>query len=285
MTRRPAVAGMFYEADRGGLVRSIEECFVGKFGPGRLPKVAEHRSGRVVGLVCPHAGYVYSGGAAAHAYNALAEDGLPDIAVIIGPNHHALGAAVAISPDAEWTTPLGTLSVDAEVVEAILRLSTFAKKDDRAHLKEHSLEVQAPFLQYIGGSGIKLVPITIAHLSKAEALILITDLGAAIATALDGKSAVIIASTDFTHYESKASAEAKDALAMDHILDLDAEGLLHTVYDHGITMCGVVGTSVMLDAAKRLGATHARKLAYYTSGDVTGDAGQVVGYGAAVVEL
>ena len=288
MARRPAVAGMFYEGDEVSLRESIESCFTGRFGPGRLPLApspppplgARH----VVGLVCPHAGYVYSGGAAAHSFAALAEDGLPDVAVILGPNHHGLGDAVAVSMDEKWATPLGEVQLDLATARAIVESSVYAREDELAHLREHSLEVQVPFLQYLGGESVKIVPIAIAHLGESAARLLVSDLGSAIAKALAGKSAVVIASTDFTHYESKASAEAKDSLALDRITDLDPMGLLRVVEEKSISMCGATGTAVMLEACKALGATSARTLAYYTSGDVIGDTRQVVGYAAVAVE-
>jgi len=284
MTRRPTVAGTFYEGSRESLIESIEECFLGRLGPGRLPETRDSRLGNVMGLVCPHAGYVYSGSAAAFGYEALAQDGAPDVAVILGPNHHGMGAAVSISSEDEWETPLGKLAVDGEIAKAICEGSAYVRQDDLAHIREHSIEVQLPFLQYIGGSRTKIVPISISHLGEGDAIELAMSLGGAIARALRGRSAVVIASTDFTHYESKSSAQAKDEMALREISRLNAKGLITTVYENSITMCGVIGTAVMIEGCSRLGARTARQLAYYTSGDVTGDFAQVVGYAAVSVE-
>lgn len=280
MARAAAVAGQFYSAKKGELVEEIEASFLGPLGPGGLPIARAEGATRIVGLVCPHAGYVYSGSAAAWAYQALASDGIPDTAIILGPNHYGLGPPAALSPDDAWETPLGTLRADADIAEALLRQCKYLEPDELAHSREHSIEVQLPFLQYIGGDSMRIVPVSIAHLSKDDALLLVEDLGAAIAEAISGESAVIIASTDFTHYESKEVATARDALAIERILDIDATGLIEVVYSRNMTMCGVIGTAVMLEACKRLGATSARKLTYCTSGDVTGDTAQVVGYGA-----
>lgn len=280
MARGPAVAGMFYEADEAGLLGNLERCFLGELGPGRLPKTPDHRIGNVIGLVSPHAGYVYSGMAAAFAYLALTEDGLPDTVVILGPNHYGIGAPVAISPDAAWTTPLGIMERDDEVAREIIRLREFVGEDEAPHLREHSIEVQLPFLQFIGGSNIRIVPISIAHLPLRDAIRIAHELGVAIGAALAGKSAAIIASTDLSHYESQARTEAQDSLAIEQILRMDPQGLLETVYNHDISMCGAIGAAAMIEAAKVLGATHADKLTHYTSGDVTGDTRQVVGYGA-----
>ena len=284
MSRKPAVAGQFYDGTKAGLIGTIERCFLGDLGPGRLPDARERRLGRVLGMVCPHAGYVYSGSAAAWAYDAMASDGIPETAVLLGPNHYGLGAAAAMSPDESWETPLGTLNVDVELARSIQNLSEYTKFSASGHSREHSIEVQLPFLQYIGADSTKIVPICIAHLTKSDALALAEDLGSAIATAISGRSAVVIASTDMTHYESKSSAAEKDAEVIRGILALDPVGLIELVYARDITMCGVIGTAVMLTACAALGATSARKLTYYTSGDVTGDTDQVVGYGALTVE-
>lgn len=282
--RRPAVAGMFYDADPEALTESIEECFLDRLGPGRLPQISQRNERRILGLVSPHAGFMYSGSAAAWAYDALANDGVPDTAVVLGPNHHGLGEVIAVSLADEWITPLGTAKIDRETADAILTGSEFARPDEQAHLREHSIEVQLPFLQYIGGDRVKIVPIALAYLRQSDAILVLRDLSKAIANAIQGKNAVVIASTDFTHYEPQFSAQEKDATAMEKILALDAEGLLEVVNSRSITMCGAVGTAVMIAACKSLGATSARKLAYYTSGNVTGDMSQVVGYGALSVE-
>lgn len=283
MTRAPAVAGGFYDLDPKRLTSTIERCFLSSLGPGKLPVAAERRTGSVLGLVCPHAGYVYSGSAAAHAYAALAEDGVPDIAVILGPNHWGLGEPVAIAAHDAWATPLGVTQVDTQTADLIKAGSRYAELDNAAHLREHSIEVQLPFLQYIGEDRPRIVPISIAHLNPREAQLVCEDLGAAIARAVRGRSAVVIASTDFTHHETAASARRKDALALERITALDGPGLIRTVYENSISMCGVVGTAAMLHACVELGATRARTLTYYTSGDVEPGMLEVVGYGAVSV--
>ncbi|MCX6344143.1 MAG: AmmeMemoRadiSam system protein B [Armatimonadetes bacterium] len=280
MARKPAVAGMFYESTRDQLIERIEQRFLGPLGPGKLPQTRKERLGRIIGLVSPHAGYIYSGSAAAWAYTALANDGIPDTIVILGPNHYGLGEAVAISSEQTWETPLGALETDTEIAAQIINTCKFASANNQAHQKEHSIEVQLPFIQYIGADKVKIVPICVAHLNETEALLLTQDLGSAIATALKGKSAAIIASTDFSHYVSKSRAESLDSLAIEQILNLDPQGLLRTVYSKNITMCGAIGTAVMLEAAKHLGATQAHKLTYCSSGDVSGDFEEVVGYAA-----
>jgi MEMO1 family protein len=285
-TRQPAVAGMFYTAS--GLREEIESCFLSPGGPGRLPDANPAGPREIVGLVSPHAGLMYSGMVAAHAYLRLAEDGLPQVAVIMGPNHRAYLPAVALSDDSAWRTPLGETAVDVEIARRIAAVYPMAEFNSSAHALEHSLEVQLPFLQYVGnragGSSIRIVPILIGAAvrlaSPGGELQFAREFGAAVADALQGEDAVIIASTDFTHYESSQSASAKDSRAISCIEALDEEGLIRTVQECGITMCGVLPTAVMIAAAKKMGATSGRKLVYRDSGDVSGDHSEVVGYGA-----
>ena len=284
MPRRAAVAGKFYDADQNMLVRTLEGCFLDRLGPGKLPMPKRQRTGNVLGLVVPHAGYVYSGAAAAHSYDALSSDGLPDLAVILGPNHHGAGHPVAVSEATRWITPLGSVHVEDEISEKIVQLSQFAQADEDAHVREHSIEVQLPFLQFISGHKISIVPISISHLGEADALVAVDDLSKAIATAVEGKNAIIIASTDFSHYESQEVANAYDSMALSQILAMNGRGLIRTVREECISMCGALGVAVMIDASKLLGATAARKLTYHTSGDVTGDKRRVVGYAAVAVE-
>lgn len=286
MARRPVVAGTFYSGDTDPLMKEIEHCFLGVKGPGKIPIVHLHqeRKGKVLGLISPHAGYVYSGSAAAHAYSALAVDGMPEVAVIMGPNHHGLGSAASVASPAHWITPLGMVHIDTDMTDFILANSKYAQEDDSAHMKEHSIEVQIPFLQFIGGHKVKIVPISIAHLCVEDAISLVDDLGNVIAKGLEGKNAVIIASTDFTHYESQESVHAKDAMAIEKILAMDPEGLIRTVDENSISMCGATGTAIAISACKQLGAVKGNKLAYYTSGDITGDMRQVVGYAAISLE-
>jgi hypothetical protein len=272
---------MFYEASADELRAQVENCFLSPFGPGRLPTVEAERSRRIVGLISPHAGLVYSGPAAAHGYSRLAEDGLPEIAVLIGVNHRGYGAPVAVGDQAVWRTPLGNVEVDADIARRIVALCDFAEEDELAHRIEHSIEVQIPFLQYVGRGRIRIVPVLIGvSVRDTGALAVAQDIGSAVAQAVEGRDAVVIASTDFSHYESRQSAERKDSEAIRRILELDEKGLLDTVRDMDISMCGVVPTAAVLAACKHLGARSARQLAYNTSGDITGDDSQVVGYAA-----
>lgn len=282
--RQPAVSGTFYNAHE--LKEQVESCFLAHGGPGRLPKPNPDGERHIRGLVCPHAGLVYSGAVAAHSYLALAEDGLPDTVALVGPNHRTYEPALALTSYDAWLTPLGEMPIDKEIVNRIADLCPFARVADGAHSAEHSLEVQLPFLQYLGmaaGKNIRIAPLLVGASADEESggwTAFADRLASALAQAVEGRDCVIIASTDFTHFESSRAAEAKDSLAIAQIEAMDEDGLLETVGRHRISMCGALPTAVMLAVCKRMGASHARLLAYRNSGDVTGDQTDVVAYGA-----
>ena len=285
--REPAVAGMFYQDSAAKLKEQVESCYLGPGGPGRLHAVNPDGPRKIVGLVSPHAGLKYSGSVASCAYYRLAEDGLPDTVVLIGPNHRSYYPAVALSDDKAWRTPLGEVHLNVGAAEAIVSAFPAAKIDPAAHLAEHSLEVQLPFLQHLAdlaGKNIRIVPILIGASIRAiieeNEVEVARRLGNAIATALHGKDAIVIASTDFTHYESNETAITKDSKAISQILALDEAGLLGTVEALDISMCGALPTAVTIAACKKLGADSSQRLAYGNSGDVTGDYTEVVGYAA-----
>ena len=275
--RRPAVAGMFYEADPEALKAQIEWCFTHPLGPGKLPKCCGERR-ESIGFVSPHAGYMYSGPVAAHVYYRLAGERKPDTVIIVGPNHTGLGTLVSVMVEGVWETPLGEVEIDRELALRIVKYSELADIDDKAHLFEHSVEVQVPFLQYIYGGGFRIVPIVMWDQSSRAA----RDLGEAVHRAVKelGRDVVYIASSDFTHYEPHEVAVKKDRLAIERILSLDPEGLEKVVKEHDITMCGPGPVMSMLFYAKKAGAKGAELLKYATSGDITGDRSSVVGYAA-----
>ena len=277
--RKPAVAGSFYDGSAAGLRRQIEDCFKHPLGPGALPGSARVVERRILGLVSPHAGYIYSGPVAANGFFQIAAEGKPQTVVILGPNHTGLGAAVAVGGQDAWQTPLGSVEIDVEVGQAIVSAIRWARLDDLAHSMEHSIEVQVPFLQYIYENGFRIVPISMLRHDWEVS----RELGRAVAAAIKGKNAVIIASSDFSHYESQSMASKKDRLALESILNLEPERLEETVISHSITMCGPGPVMTMLTACKALGSKKARLLRYATSGDITGDHSQVVGYASVEV--
>jgi AmmeMemoRadiSam system protein B len=264
MDREPAVAGSFYPGKREALAREVSASLGSPADPG-LPAMA---------ILAPHAGYVYSGRVAGATYARVAA---PERAVVLGPNHTGLGALAALWPDGAWRTPLGRVPVDAELTEG-LRACPLVEDDRAAHLREHALEVQLPFLQ-ARRPDVSIAALCLGPLD-ADAC---ESVGRAVAEAVRGRPALIVASSDMSHYLPAAIARAKDGRALSRLLALDARGLLETVRREDISMCGVVPATVMLFAARELGAREAELVQYANSGDASGDYDSVVGYAGAVV--
>jgi MEMO1 family protein len=290
MHRSPAVAGHFYNASPEGLKKQIE---------GFIISGANKR--KVIGIVVPHAGLIYSGAVAGAVYSSIE---LPNIFVLIGPNHTGLGAGISLMDTGTWETPLGTIEIDEALASTILSQSHRIRVDSLAHLREHSLEVQLPFIQYFKKK-FKIVPIQMLDTRLDTCL----DLGNALAKAIqeyrelrgvekkgltvNGSSSrnaisetndiLIVASSDMSHYESAARAKEKDFKAIQSILELNPEGLYHVVRDYDITMCGYGPVIAMLTAGKILGATRVELIKYSNSGDTSGDYDKVVGYAGLVI--
>jgi AmmeMemoRadiSam system protein B len=277
--RKPYQAGAFYAGDKTSLIKEIESCFLHKLGPGKIPKVNQAGERKLAGLICPHAGYMYSGPIAAHSYYIMALDGIPEAAVIIGPNHTGLGSGVSMMAEGFWETPLGKLQVNSELAKEIYKLSNLIDLDETAHIYEHSIEVQLPFIQYLYGDKLSIVPICMMMQDLETSV----EVGKAIAEACKEKNIVIIASSDMTHYETAESAKRKDKLAIEAILSLDEFKFESIVYANNISMCGYGPVASALKASKMLGANKAELLAYGTSGDITKDYSAVVGYAAIAV--
>lgn len=294
MVRRALVAGMFYAGDPNGLRRQLQECFTHRLGPGYIPKPNEQGQRRIIGLVAPHAGYIYSGMTAAKAYTALAEDGIPQVAVILAPAHYSPGAPFAVWTRGQWETPIGDLTVDEELATELAKAGGGFREDFEPHLGgysrfgrptfgygEHSIEVQLPFLKFVfGEKAPAIVPICVSSHDFAQ----LRKGGEIIANLISRlqRDAIIIASCDFTHYEPHAVAEVHDREALNRIIALDSDGLWQTIRRY-LSQSDVLVAIPMIEASKQLGATKGELLGYSTSGSVTGDMAQVVGYGAAAI--
>lgn len=265
--RLPAVAGTFYEGRRERL-----EAEVRSFLP------ADARSEPAIGAIVPHAGYVYSGPVAGAVYARLE---IPPAAIILCPNHTGRGKAASLDPSDFWRTPLGDVPVDRRLAGRLLELSPALEEDSAAHSREHSLEVQLPFLQ-VRRPDVRFVPISIG----AHDLDLCREIGEAVAAVVaeEKERPLIVASSDMNHYESRRVGREKDDRALAHVEALDPEGLFTTVTGGHISMCGVLPATALLFAARRLGATSARVVARRDSGDETGDTSSVVGYAGVVLE-
>ena len=274
--RRPTQAGAFYEGDANALRKQIENCFLQKFGPRELPQFNKNDDRQVVGLVCPHAGYMYSGSVAANAYFELAQDGQPDTVILLGPNHSGYGSALSLMNEGAWRTPLGDVKIDTKIANRIIQETRIVDVDDLAHRFEHSIEVQLPFLQYLYGSEFKFVPICFQMQDLSSAL----EVGQAIAKVLAQENGVVIASSDMTHYEPQANAVSKDKAALKAVEAMDEKRFYSTIEAQNITACGYGPIAAVMTAAKGLGAKQAKLLCYKSSGDITGNYSSVVGYAA-----
>jgi AmmeMemoRadiSam system protein B len=267
MIRNPVVAGQFYPASASELKAMIK---------GMVDKKAKKEE--VIGLISPHAGYIYSGPVAGAAISRIK---FPDTFIIMGPNHTGSGRPFSLMTEGTWQTPLGKVEIDSELGKQILANSKYLQEDKAAQLYEHSIEVQLPFLQYFKPD-FKLIPIVLAYAGGA----VYKEIGKALATAIkkSGKKVIIIASSDMTHYEPQESAQAKDAKAIEAILDLNEDELLKRIGEFNISMCGFAPAVSLIVAAKELGATGAELVKYQTSGDTTGDYASVVGYAGIIIK-
>ncbi|MFN3567962.1 MAG: AmmeMemoRadiSam system protein B [Caldimicrobium sp.] len=270
MKRKPAVAGYFYPGDTFTLKSFLEE----------LVEESEEKKA-ALGIVAPHAGYMYSGKVAGKVYGIIEP---PDVAIILGTNHTGLGEKASLFDGESFLTPLGEAKVNQNLKDLILEKCYLVKEDSYAHIREHSIEVQVPFLQYINPQ-IEIVPLALMDLDLEEIYVLGRSLAEALEEFLSSeeRKVLIIASSDFSHYEPHSIAQRKDALAIEEILKLSEEGLLRVVYENRISMCGVLPVCTMLVAVKELGASRAELVDYKTSGDITGDYSAVVGYAGIII--
>jgi len=267
MDRNPIVAGQFYSGTSTALQAEVE---------GLIDESAPKEE--VIGLVSPHAGYVYSGPVAGATFSRIK---FKDTFVILGPSHTGRGAPFSIMSKGTWKTPLGEVKIDSELGKQILKNSGYLEEDIAAHIYEHSIEVQIPFLQYFKRD-VRIVPIVLAH-ARGD---IYKEIGKSIVKAIKDlrKGVIILASSDMTHYEPQESAKRKDMQAIEAILDLNEDELLRRVEELNITMCGYAPTVSLISAAKELGAKEAELVQYQTSGDVSGDYSSVVGYAGIIIK-
>ncbi len=268
MIRLPAVAGRFYPSEPKELTRQIAE-----FAPASSSAKIAAR-----GCVVPHAGYKYSGHVAGAVFSLLE---IPARCILLGPRHYPRGEAMAVLSEGSWRTPLGDAAIDAELAAELMQACPRLREDAVAHEREHSLEVQIPFLQRLAPADFRIVPVVLG----ADRYGLLQELGHAVAKVVAAQSerVLVICSTDMNHYESDALTRAKDEMAIEQILRLDPRGLYDTVRGEGITMCGYAATTAMLVAMRDLGAEKAELVRYATSGDITGERDEVVGYAGLIV--
>lgn len=273
--RTPAVAGMFYPKMQEELKITIKDCFLHDYGPGKLPPSTE--DGKIFGVICPHAGYMYSGPVAAHSFYAISSL-KPDLVIIIGPNHWGVGCNVATMREGVWRTPLGDVEVDTNSAIEANKNSKLIELDFLSHSKDHSLEVQLPMLQEIYSHKFKILPIILINQSYNAA----KEIGLTIAKMIKNKNAVIIGSSDFTHYEENEFAHKQDKSLIEPILKMDVDKFYRILQENQVSACGYGAIASTMVACKEIGATKGSLVKYATSGDITGEKSSVVGYASII---
>lgn len=277
-SRPPAVSGIFYPSNPFELQKSLEQSFLNmNFGPGKMPPSLDRK--KIYGIISPHAGYAYSGSVAANGYYQVSNMNYETV-IMTGPNHYGIGSGVATMRQSLWKTPLGDVEVNTDFADTISK-NTVIDMDDFSHIRDHCLEVQLPFLQCIRKDDtFRIVPI-IMNLQDIETA---KDVGRTIAQAITSSStkALLIASSDFTHYEPNEEAHRKDIELIDTILSLDVSSFYTVLERLDISACGYGAIASIMIAVKELGASKAELLKYATSGDITGDKSSVVGYASIV---
>ena len=261
MIREPVVSGQFYPSSPDELRIMIK---------GMIDEKATREN--VIGYYAPHAGYIYSGPVVGATISRV---DIKDTFVIMGPSHTGAGAPFSIMTEGKWRTPLGDIEIDIQLAKAILENSSYLREDHIAHLQEHSVEVQLPFIQYFK-KDIKFVPIVLSHANAA----IYRSIGRAIAKAIkdSGKEVVIVASGDMNHYESQKITNTKDKQAIESILKLEPVELLERVQEFNISMCGYGTAACLIYAAKEFGAVQVELVKHQTSGDIVHEYASVVGY-------
>ncbi|MDD3678304.1 MAG: AmmeMemoRadiSam system protein B [Dehalococcoidales bacterium] len=267
MIREAAVAGMFYPDSPSELREMIANM------------VDENAAKEdAIGIIMPHAGYIYSGSVAGAT---ISKVNVKDTCIIIGPNHTGMGKQFSIMTDGVWKTPLGNVKIDSGLAKRILANSKFLSEDYMAHMSEHSIEVQLPFLQYLNRD-VQIVPIVLSHATGT----VYREIGRAISKAIidSGKEALIVASSDMTHYEEQESVIKKDGMAIEPILALNEDELLERIRKNNISMCGYGPIVSVITVARELGAKRAELVMHRTSGDTSGDYSSVVGYAGIIIK-
>jgi AmmeMemoRadiSam system protein B len=262
LKRKSAVGGYFYPGREDALRTMVE---------GMLD--SEMKKEKAVCVVSPHAGFEYSGPVAGAVFSSVQ---LPGTFVILGPSHRPIQSRIAIMKQGTWETPLGDVKIDTSLAELMMAHSSFIEEDELAHVSEHSLEVQLPFIQCLREDAA-IVPLCLSyHISFEE----LEELGQAIAKGIQEykQDVLVVASTDMSHYVDQSVAKQKDFLAIERILELDARGLHDIVERENISMCGFQPTTSAIVASKELGGEKASLVLYQTSGDRTGNFSEVVGY-------
>jgi len=265
MIRRPAVAGSFYPGVKASLEKELAQYI----------EISKNKK-KVLGLISPHAGYIYSGSCAGKGFGQVE---IPGTVIILGVNHQGYGHSFAVDGNDYWHTPLGDVALDDDLRKKILEHSRVYSEDSDAGRFEHSLEVQVPFIQYLNPT-TKILPITISSWDLRDLTLAGKELGKLLK---EEKDLLLISSTDMTHFLDSETAKTQDNKAIDKILKLDPKGLCNTVVEEKISMCGMAPTVIMLTAAIEAGAKKVETVCYTNSGEASGDYNRVVAYYSAII--
>lgn len=263
--RKACVAGRFYPGNKAALAEQVASFLI------------ERPKEDAIALISPHAGYMYSGSIAGRAFSSV---NIPDRIILIGPNHTGLGPNASVMPFGTWEIPTGKVEIDEELASRVLASSALFRSDFEAHIMEHSLEVQLPFIHAINPLA-QIVPVTIMGANTKEC----EEMGKALAKVVSKakERVLILVSSDMNHYEPDHTTRVKDNLAIERVEALDAKGLVEVAEKQDITMCGVLPAAIAIYAARALGAQKVRLVSYATSGEVSGDMDAVVGYAGMII--
>ena len=262
MLRLPAVAGRFYPANPQELTHLVRH-----YAAADQQTIAA----RAAACLVPHAGYIYSGGVTGAVLSRIL---LPQKIIILGVRHFPRGKAAAILSSGAWRTPLGDVPIDEPLAQSLLQNCAVLVEDSLAHLTEHSLEVQLPFLQALVPN-FSFVPIALGTIHFDD----LVAVGEALAKVLRAHSEVLLLTTsDLNHYEDDQTTCRKDQKAIEQLFAMDARGLFDVCRNEEISMCGLGPAVAMLTALRSLGTRRAELIRYATSADVSGDTSAVVGY-------
>ena len=267
MVRETAVAGSFYPSDAEELSLLLERLL--EKGDGRK---------MVRGIIVPHAGYIYSGGVAGAVFATV---NVPSRVILLGPNHHGVGPNIAVSGAEAWSTPLGDVPVNAELVAEFLNVCPDAVCDNQAHHYEHSLEVMVPFLKKLNPE-VEIVPVALRSLTFSDCVTFSRQLAGLIESAKD--DVLLLASSDMNHFLPADENEKLDRLAIEAMTAYDPQALYDVVVDRHISMCGFQAAVVIMGAVQLLGGRSCKLIKYAHSGVVNGDNSRVVGYAGLILE-
>jgi MEMO1 family protein len=277
--RSPYYSGSFYPKDKSDLNKLLNFCFIkSEFGPQQIPKINKNNNNKykIYGLIVPHGAYIFSGAISANAYFEINDQNI-DTFILIGPDHKGIGKRISIMNEGYWQTPLGDVLINKEITKDLKTHNNIIIEDKLVHQFEHSLEIQIPFLQYSRLNSFTIVPILLKDQDIETSLIL----GNSLAKSISKKNAIIIASSDLTHYELNLNAYDKDFRLIKSIVKLDIELFYQTIRDLNISICGYGAIASLMRAVQLLGSKTGVLLKYATSGDITLDnKNTVVAYAA-----